>query len=211
MRPIDRRRTIVPKLPVSPIRLKTCKSASLFQGIKTLEDFGFSSEAFNPTLPSLNTFILPSEQRVPTSVHVSDLWSHRQQRQFLRQTGLKEAQNARERQLRQDVYIAQRNKIEIMPVADELYDRLLVEDNPQEAARLYAAGKRGKFLKQVGNQLRANSTRQVAVRRQKVRKQGGMGRKGVSEQRLEELLLRCEATLGRSVSERQLLSGRNAK
>lgn len=200
----------MPKVPISPNRLKTCKSASLFQGIKTLEDFGFSSEAFNPTLPSLNANILPSEQRIPTAVHVSDLWSHRQQRQFLRQTGLKEAQNARERQQRHEVYLAQRNKIEGMPVADELYDRLLVEDDPQEAARLYAAGKSGRFLKQVANQLRANSTRKVAVRGKELRK-GGTGRKVKTEQRLEELLSRCEATLGRSLSARLLLSGRTAK
>lgn len=197
----------MPKVPISPNRLKTCKSASLFQGIKTLEDFGFSSEAFNPTLPSLNAYILPSEQRVPTAVHVSDLWSHRQQRQFLRQTGLKEAQNARERQQRHEVYLAQRNKIEGMPVADELYDRLLVEDDPQEAGRLYAAGKSGRFLKQVANQLKANSTR-VVVRGKELRK--GAGRKVKTEQRLEELLSRCDA-LGRSLSARQLLSGRTAK
>jgi hypothetical protein len=201
MKSIDRRRTIVSKVPISPIRLKTAKSASLFQGIKTLEDFGFSSEAYNPTLPALNAFVLPSEQRAPTAVHVSDFWSHRQQRLFLQQTGLKAAQNARERQQRHEVYIAQRNKIEGMPVADEIYSRLLAENDPMEAARLYAAGKNGRFLKQIANQLHVNSPRRVLRPTPKQLKQatGNVS----NAQRLEELLSRCDATLSRTQTSRQ--------
>ena len=201
MKSIDRRGTIVPKLPISPIRLKTAKSISLFQGIKTLEDFGFSSEAYNPTLPALNAFVLPSEQRVPTAVHVSDFWSHRQQRQFLQQTGLKAAQNARERQQRHEVYLAQRNKIVGMPVADEIYNRLLTENDPLEAARLYAAGKNGKFLKQIANQLHVNSPHRMLRPMPRQPKQASSPPSNV--QRLEELLSRCDATLSRTQTSRQ--------
>ena len=193
------------KPPTSPVHLKSSKSISLVRGIKTLEDFGFSSEAFNPTLPARNAHILPSEQRSPTSVHVSDLWSHRQQRLFLRKTGLKEAQNARERQQRLEVYLAQRNKVEGAHVTDELYQRILAEDNPQEAAKFYAAGKNGRFLKQLTNQLRSNPTRHTSIRTTKI----GAPRRSIkkpqtsSVQRLEELLFRCEATLTDTQSSRQ--------
>lgn len=76
------------------------------QGIQVLQDFGFHLNAFQsytpePALTSSRSYFRRE------SLHVSDLWSLRLRKSFLIAAGLKEAQNARKRQVRLQPFILQ--------------------------------------------------------------------------------------------------------
>ena len=180
---------VVPTLPTS-------KSTYHLRDIQRLNDFGFST----------NSALIPlsSERRIDGTVHVTDLWSLRLKRQFLRETGLSAAQHTLQRHQVREILLAHRSKVEDSHTADELYNRILAEDNPMEAVKIYASGKKGKLLKQLTNQLRVNSTHPAHMHILKFSTSHVLSTKQTSSlHRLEEIVHRCEASLSHSLSWRQ--------
>ena len=148
--------TQLPAIPSSP-KAKPSFQA-LKEGIKKLEDFGFRAES-TLSLPPRLTLLSeqPSDHPSKPLLHVTDFWSSRQQMEFLNKTGLKQAQRVRERQERREAFVTSLERVEEGRENDLEYERLMADVNPAEAAKFYAAGHRGKLLKQLRNQVAVNS------------------------------------------------------
>ena len=126
--------------------------------MKELDDFGFrtASSQIDPT-----GFIFLTEKRHKVSgFHVSDLWSQRQQQEFLRTLRLEKAQNARERHTAfMNFLIQSRKKLFKPSETDQLYERILHEANPETAARWQNAGQKGAVIRQMANQMSLRSSK----------------------------------------------------
>ena len=142
-------RVPAPKTPLSPMPLQ--------EGIRMLEDFGFRTQASAAAVPRLSVLAEFTQKPAKPLVHVTDFWSQRQQQEFLVRTGLKQAQYERERKERKEAFLGSKEKIEGVHINDQLYERLVAEDDPVEAAKAYAAGPQGRLLKQLRNQVSQNS------------------------------------------------------
>lgn len=133
-------------------------SKTLQEGIKALEDFGFRAEPTSPLPPRLTLLSeQPADRPCKPLIHVTDFWSLRQQLEFLNKTGLKQAQRVRERQERREAFLTSLERVEEGRENDLEYERLMADADPAEAAKFYAAGQRGRFMKQLRNQVAANS------------------------------------------------------
>lgn len=154
--PIQKSPSQLPKIPHSPKAKPS--SQALKEGIRTLEDFGFRAES-SLSLPPRLTLLSeqPSDHPSKPLLHVTDFWSSRQQMEFLKKTGLKQAQRVRERQERREAFVTSLERVEEGRENDFEYERLMAEENPVEATKLYAAGHHGKLLKQLRNQVTVNS------------------------------------------------------
>lgn len=91
------------------------------RGIEELNNFGFRTTALQGD-PALVT-ALPAGHRQRYGFHVSDLWSMRQQQEFLKRLRLERAQFARERQVAFLNYLIQSKKKLSRPVLDALSPR----------------------------------------------------------------------------------------
>lgn len=96
-------------------------SPEVEKGIKELNNFGFRTTALQGD-PSVVT-TLPAGHRQRYGFHVSDLWSQRQQQEFLKRLRLERAQFARERQVAFLNYLIQNKKKLYRPVLDALSPR----------------------------------------------------------------------------------------
>ena len=181
-------------------------SKNLREGIKALEDFGFRAEAVLVDSPQLSLSLRNTQPSRPL-VHVTDLWSTRQQKEFLVKSGLRRAQFERERLERKEAFRQAKDKIEGVHMKDQLYLRLLVEDDPLEAAKLYAAGSDGQLMKQLRNQLSCNCHKRLSPRGLISKSKSDpcvfVGKKRGTDLRFEELLTRCDDTMQRNVMSRQ--------
>ena len=148
----------LPQLPRSGSPRPLSSARELRRGIKMLDDFGFRTETNMIASPRLSMRLGDSDKKPSEPLlHVTDLWSQRQQKEFLLKTGLRRAQFEREKQVRREAFLSSRDKIEGGHMSDQLYERILAEDNPVEAGKMYAAGPDGRLLKQLRNQVSANS------------------------------------------------------
>ena len=183
-------------------------SKDLRQGIKALDDFGFRTDAALETSPRLSLYLSNSQDKqAKPLIHVSDFWTSRQQKEFLVRTGLRKAQFERERLERKEAFLQSKDKIEASHVNDQLYERILAEDDHFEAAKLYAAGPDGRLMKQMRNQLSCNSHRPIPQRASIVKSTSEpavlAGRKKGTSVMFEKLLNRCEDTMKRNGMSRQ--------
>jgi hypothetical protein len=96
-------------------------SPEVERGIEELNNFGFRTTALqgDPTVATT----LPAGHRQRYGFHVSDLWSQRQQQEFLKRLRLERAQFARERQVAFLNYLIQNKKKLYRPVLDAVSPR----------------------------------------------------------------------------------------
>lgn len=181
-------------------------SKDLRQGIQALEDFGFRTEGTLPTSPRLSLLLGNfSDKPARPLIHVTDFWSSRQQKEFLAKTGLRRAQFEREKQERKEAFLQSKEKIEGGRVMDQLYERILVEDDPVEAGKLYASGPQGRLRKQLRNQLVCNTQRAhrpLILKSSSEPTVWGL-RKKPAVLLFDELVSRCDDTIKRTTVTRQ--------
>lgn len=183
-------------------------SKDLRQGIKALDDFGFRTDATLLPSPRFSLYLSNSqEKQAKPTIHVSDFWTSRQQKEFLTRTGLRKAQFERERLERREAFLQSKDKIEGSRANDQLYERILAEDDHLEAAKLYAAGPDGRLMKQLRNQLSSNAHRPITQRASIVKSTSEPSvlaekKKGTAIM-FEKLLNRCDDTMKRNVMSRQ--------
>ena len=177
---------------------------ALQEGIKALEDFGFRAEP-TLTLPPRLTLLTeqPADRPSKPLLHVTDLWSLRQQVEFLNKTGLKQAQKVRERQERKEAYLTSLERVEEGRENDLEYERLMAETHPAEAAKFYAAGQRGRFMKQLRNQVVANSPGMTQYPPLSTFSDFSLPQKLGPRQWFKELLCKCEDTMKRTDASRR--------
>ena len=96
-------------------------SPEVERGIEELNNFGFRTTALQGDPTVVTT--LPAGHRQRYGFHVSDLWSQRQQQEFLKRLRLERAQFARERQVAFLNYLIQNKKKLYRPVLDALSPR----------------------------------------------------------------------------------------
>jgi hypothetical protein len=183
-------------------------SKDLRQGIQALDDFGFRTDTALTTSPRFSLYLSNSqEKQAKPLVHVTDFWTTRQQKEFLVKTGLRKAQFERERIERKEAMLQSKDKIETSHVNDQLYERILAEDDPLEAAKLYAAGPDGRLMKQLRNQLSCNSHRPIQQRasigKSTSEPSVTAGKKRGTAIMFEKLLIRCDDTMKRNGASRQ--------
>jgi hypothetical protein len=123
--------------------------------------------------------------------------------EFLNKTGLKQAQRVRERQERREAFVTSLERVEEGRENDFEYERLMADANPAEAAKFYAAGHRGKLLKQLRNQVTANSPEMTRYRLFSTFADFSLPKKLGPRQRFKELLLKCEDTMKRTDESRR--------
>lgn len=153
----------VPKLPGKgkhrfSLRLASQGQAenATIKGMKELDNFGFRTAASQ--LDPTGFLFLTEKQRKDTGFHVSDLWSQRQQQEFLRTLRLEKAQFARERHTAFMNFLMQTRKKLLKPSeTDMIYQRILHDANPELAAKWKNTGRKGALLKQVTNQVGTRS------------------------------------------------------
>ena len=148
---------LLPHSPKSSVILPKLSVSSLKAGIQALEDFGFRTESSLTLPPRLSLLTEHSSSPSKPILHVTDLWSLRQQMEFLTKTGLRQAQRARERQIRKEAFITSLERVAEGRENDQEYNRLTAETNPLEAGKCYAAGREGRLWKQLRNQVVMNS------------------------------------------------------
>ena len=128
------------------------ETATIVKGMKELDNFGFRTAASQ--LDPTGFIFLTEQQRKEAGFHVSDLWSQRQQQEFLHTLRLKPAQFARERHTAFMNFLMQTRKKILKPSeTDMVYQRILRDANPKLAAKLRNAGSKGALLKQITSQL----------------------------------------------------------
>lgn len=115
----------------SPVSLSLATSPKLRKGMAALNSFGFKTSATHAD-PSL-LLLFRSHCPLNLGFHVSDLWSQRQQQEFLKRLRLERAQFARERQVAFLNYLIQNKKKLYRPVLDAL--------SPRYTQRLEGEGK----------------------------------------------------------------------
>lgn len=203
-------KTPLPKLPHSGSPRFVSSARKLRRGMKMLEDFGFRTETNMIASPRLSLRLGDGDKKPSEPLlHVTDLWSQRQQMEFLQKTGLRRAQMEREKQVRREAFLQAREKIEGSHAHDQLYERILAEDDPVEAGKMYAAGPKGRLLKQLHNQVSANSPKvsipkyvshrsnsEMTLRSPFSKRQGPIGK-------FEELVSKCDDTILRTSKSRQ--------
>ena len=96
-------------------------SPEVERGIEELNNFGFRTTALQGDPTVVTT--LPAGHRQRYGFHVSDLWSQRQQQEFLKRLRLERAQFARERQVAFLNYLIQNKKKLYRPVLDAISPR----------------------------------------------------------------------------------------
>ena len=183
-------------------------SKDLRRGIQALDDFGFRTDTALTTSPRFSLYLSNSqEKQAKPLVHVTDFWTTRQQKEFLVKTGLRKAQFERERLERKEALLQSKEKIEGSHVSDQLYERILAEDDPLEAAKLYAAGPDGRLMKQLRNQLSCNARRPIQQRASIVKSTSEpsvtLGKKRGTAIMFEKLLTRCDDTMKQNGASRQ--------
>ena len=126
------------------------QSSAIAKGMKELDNFGFrtSSTQLDPT-----GFVFLTEKKKNGGFHVTDLWSQKQQQEFLKMMRLERAQYARERHVAFMNFLIQQRKKMAKPVdADQLYERILHDVNPDIAAKYTNAGQNGAVFRLITNQ-----------------------------------------------------------
>jgi len=90
-------------------------------------------------------------------MHVVDLWSKQQHRSFLKSLQAVDAQKIRDRVERDRLFNA---SVHHVPghTLDELYDRLMLYDQPGAAVRNYALGRPGMVNQEISSSLRTSSS-----------------------------------------------------
>lgn len=128
------------------------RSPALKKGMRELDNFGFRT-AESQVDPTGFLFLTERHKRT-IGFHVSDLWSQRQQQEFLKRLRLEKAQYARERHVAFLNFLIQNRKKLVKPVdADLLYQRIAHDVNPELAAKYSNAGNKGALLRQIANQM----------------------------------------------------------
>lgn len=154
----------LPKLPLKAkprlsVRLASqapLETATIVKGMKELDNFGFRTAASQ--LDPTGFLFLTENQRKDAGFHVSDLWSQRQQQEFLRALRLERAQFARERHIAFMNFLMQTRKKLFKPSeTDMIYQRILHDANPELAAKWKNTGRKGALLKQITNQVGVRS------------------------------------------------------
>ena len=167
---------------LSSPRLRVATSnPSLRAKIKILDDFQYIKG------PSDDTTVLRMDSvRRSTGMHVSELWSKKQHKLFLRSLNALTAQKARERSQREKVL---RNKDKQLAgrTLDQIYTRLVSYDDPESAVRNYSMGRPGLVLQEIESVRRAAGT--AAIPKGTVRSSGISTPK--LRKALEDLIEKC--------------------
>lgn len=174
------------------------ETATIVKGMKELDNFGFRTAASQ--LDPTGFIFLTEQQRKEAGFHVSDLWSQRQQQEFLHTLRLERAQFARERHTAFMNFLMQtRKKIFKPSETDMIYQRILHDVNPKLAAKWRNAGRKGALLKQITNQLGARTKTGPNSPENSVSPSLGQETKWVQGQRrlshVDALIDHCQSTL----------------
>lgn len=131
-------------LPSPGLRVVT-SDCGLRAKIKILDDFQYTLAKG----PSDDTAMLRTESsRRSTGMHVSELWSKKQHKLFLRTLNAFSAQKARERIEREKVLRGKKKQLSGRTL-DQLYSRLVAYDDPETAVRNYSMGRKGLVLQEI--------------------------------------------------------------
>lgn len=157
-------------------------NTALSAKIAVLDAFQYKSR-FGPSDTKSVLNLLETKQNC--GMHVVDLWSKRQHQSFLKSLQAVDAQKIRDRLERDRLFNASVHQVPGHTL-DELYDRLMVYDQPEAAVRNYALGRPGLVKQEISSSLRASSS----VRSLKRPSGGGMAsRKTLA---IDSLIHKCD-------------------
>lgn len=104
--------------PAVSLPLALIGTSEIERGMHELDNFGFRTSA--ATVDQAGLTLIPGKYKKNSGFHVSDLWSHKQQQEFLKRLRLERAQYARERQVSFLNYLIENRKKLAKPLEPEL-------------------------------------------------------------------------------------------